>query len=557
MTIKTLGGILIGFGALTLSAAPAADEPWHRNAPITGDYDKALAVPCHNGTFVGKRRGALIEYLGIPYAVQPVGNRRWLYPEIAEKSDGVFEAYDFGPRALQPEMPGKKARVPMGEDCLVLNVYRRADAPKGPLPVMVWVHGGAWIAGAGSDDFYDGAAFLADENGVILVTLNYRLGAMGFLPGLDKDPRYQYSANLGLCDAACAIEWVKKNIAAFGGDADNITVFGESAGAGLTSMLPFAIERASAHKFIVQSGSIAMTQSPQVGQETTRQFLAAGGATDVKDLLALSSDELLAAMGKVKYNSFPTRDGVSIPDDVLTMYPAAMRGRRLMIGTNDRENNLLYVMSGGFENATKLACRDWTSFVAANAITGEDWQGVRRYFSPAVKPELSWDEKVMFFVGDVFFREGAIRQAEITTVAGIPTYVYYMTQPRAGHPDIGCCHGTDIGYVFNKTDEGFGMNPILFAERPTERRNAYSPELAREMRRMWFNFAKTGNPSTDAHEWKPYSVTNHTTMVLGPKTGMVDDPDGDVRVLLAPMLKYNRDTTMSHGGLVDVWHVRD
>lgn len=556
MNTKLLGCVAVGLSALTLAAVPAANEPWKRNAPITGDYDRNLAVTCHNGTFVGKQRGAIIEYLGIPYAIQPVGERRWQYPEAAPRNDGVFEAYDFGPRALQAKTLAP-SRVPMGEDCLVLNVFRRADAPKGPLPVMVWIHGGAWITGSGGDRQYDPATFLADESGVILVTLNYRLGAMGFLPGLDKDLKYMYSANLGICDVACAIEWVKKNIAAFGGDDNNVTLFGESAGAGIVALVPFAIERASAHKFICQSGSITMTQPMSVGNETTRQFLSAAGVSDVKGLLKLSTDELLAAMGKVKYNSFPTCDGVTVPTDVLKMYPAAMRDRRLLIGTNERENNLLYMMNGGFSKATVSAYRDWTSFLAANAITGNDWQGVRRYFSGAVKPELSYDEKVMLFIGEMLFREGAIRQAEISSSAGIPTYVYYMTQPVAGHPDIGCCHGTDIAYVFNAPNGSYATSDVLYKERPTESRMEFSPDLSREMRKMWFNFAKTGDPSTTNNTWGLYNVKTHPTMILGPKTGMVDDPDGDVRQLLAPMMNYNRDTSASHGSLFDTWHVSE
>jgi len=536
----------------------AAD--WKPNEPIRGEYDEALAVKCSNGTFVGREKDGVKAWLGLPFAVPPVGELRWKDPVPAPDSDGVFEAYDFGKRSIQfgPN------RVPCGEDCLSLCVYKNSKAPTDrKLPVMVWIHGGAYISGEASSPLYNGVKFLADEPDVIFVAIQYRLGPLGFLvlDGVaEGGEQYKTAGNLGLLDQACALRWVRKNISAFGGDPENITIFGESAGGGSVSFLPLIKEaKGTFQKVIAQSGSVGFAQSVKYNQESSRQFVEATGAKSVAELQKIPESELLAIYGKMHHFAMPVADGVVIPTDCFKAYAdGAAREITFLVGSNADEDRLLIGVKGSLKLAQDFICRDWESYLVANQFLVEDWARMRQFFHPTFRPELNHFDKILQFGGEILFRLPILKQTVAQCGAGGKCFVYYFTQPTTGAPIIGACHAADLPYVFNQPQISVGMNQeAMLAETPGKAPNLPNVKLKNEMRKMWFNFAKTGNPSTPAHTWLPYDEKARMTMILGPEIKMESDPQGEQRKLLEPMLKYSLETTATYGGLIDCWHIKN
>ena len=212
------------------------------NKPITdGNYDPSVAVKCINGTFVGMKKDDIIVYRGIPYVgKQPIGELRWKAPVDYVPDDGVYEAFYNAKSAYGNGQLETGSLYYLDEDCLYLNVFK-SDAPTTlKKPVMVWIHGGAFEAGGTIDPMFDCCNFVKENPDVIVVTIAYRLGVMGFLhlSHLPDGKDYPDSQNLGLLDQVKALKWVHENIAAFGGDPDSVTIFGESAGAGSCTLLP-------------------------------------------------------------------------------------------------------------------------------------------------------------------------------------------------------------------------------------------------------------------------------------------------------------------------------
>ncbi len=226
--------------------APMTDKErvsgaYGENLPVTGEYDPALCVKCHNGSFVGRADGDVVAFRGIPFAKPPVGALRWKRPAPVDDNDGIFEAYYNGKSPIQTEWHTELASYyPQGEDCLYLNIWKNPSCADQKKSVMVFLHGGAYGWGGTADPMYDGKNFVTANPDIILVTVAYRIGLMGFvdLSYLDGGEDYPDAPNLGLLDQIEALRWIRKNIAAFGGDPDNVTVFGESAGGGRPGRRP-------------------------------------------------------------------------------------------------------------------------------------------------------------------------------------------------------------------------------------------------------------------------------------------------------------------------------
>ena len=238
---------------------------------IDGNYDKSLSVKCINGTFVGQKKENIISYKGIPFVgQQPVGNLRWKAPVDVTPNDGVYEAYYYGKAPIQ-EHGDPAAEYGTSEDCLYLNVWRAADESTAKKPVIVWIYGGAFDVGGATDPMYDLTNFLNENPDVIVVTINYRINVFGFfhLSHLSDGKDYPDAQNLGLLDQLMALKWVHENITAFGGDPDNVTIWGESAGAGSCTLLPLI---KGSHQYfkrvIAQSG--ARSEERRVGKECLR-----------------------------------------------------------------------------------------------------------------------------------------------------------------------------------------------------------------------------------------------------------------------------------------------
>ena len=224
-------------------AAERVQALYGENKKITdGNYDKSLAVKCVNGTFIGRKSEGVIAYKGIPFVgKQPVGELRWKAPVDCVSDDGVYEAYYFGKIPRQEGSIGQVGSFyPQSEACLYLNVWKAENAGTEKKPVMVWIHGGAFEIGSTAEPREEGTNFVKENPDVILVSVEYRLGVFGFfhLSHLPDGGDYPDAQNLGLLDQVMALKWVHENIAAFGGDPDNVTIFGESAGGASVTSLP-------------------------------------------------------------------------------------------------------------------------------------------------------------------------------------------------------------------------------------------------------------------------------------------------------------------------------
>jgi para-nitrobenzyl esterase len=262
-----------------------------------------------------------------------------------ESSGVIMQAYYNGKSPIQTEWPSEQASYyRQGEDCLYLNIWKNLDDGTAAKPVMVFFHGGSYGWGGTADPMYDGKTFVSKQPDIILVTIGYRVGLMGFvdLSYFEGGEAYPDAPNLGILDQIEALRWIKKNIAAFGGDPKNVTIFGESAGGGSVSLLP-VISQAKGlfRRVIAESGSVALTFSKEECREFSKRLMSAAKTKSVKKLLSLSEAELLKVNEKVNdYNNFPQRDGRIIP---LNPYEPYINGDTadvdILIGTNSHEMN--------------------------------------------------------------------------------------------------------------------------------------------------------------------------------------------------------------------------
>ena len=493
------------------------------NKVIEGDYPDSLAVEVANGIFVGQRDSTLLVFKGIPYAVQPVGDRRWQVAKPEPDSRLVREAKYFGHSAIQFRSQGNAASLyPQGEDCLNLNVWTAASGMRNARrPVMVWIHGGSYVCDGTCNPRNWCDRFVKAHPEVVFVSVGYRLGLLGFLDlsSLPDGKAFSRSGDLGILDQLEALRWVKRNIAAFGGDPDNVTILGHSAGAGSVALLASIDEAQGLFKrAIMQSGSVAFTSSTQDCQSLTKRVLDATGAKTVADLQALSPEEIVALNDEVgEFYRFPERDGSLIVEDPYSRFDGFNAGIDMLIGTTADEAHYWVDAMGGeehFETAVQL----WYRYISMSLDSAQS-DNVSRFLEivPENKP---WP--VAELLNDLMFRGPAIEMAQRHAAAGGRTYMYYWTKPLS-EPIYGACHGAEVSYVLN-------------TGRQIKSGDDHNPALASEVQQMWVNFATTGNPSTPAHYWAAYEPTQRATMMLGDTIRLVNDPLSEQRRLIAPLM---------------------
>ncbi len=499
---------------------------WGENQPVTGAYDPDLAAVCANGTFVGKRKDGVLAFRGIPFACPPVGELRWKRPRPAPDSDGVYEAYYNGRTAIQTEWPTERASYyPQGEDCLYLNVWTSAEPRTGGRTVMAFIHGGSYGWGGTADPLYDGENLVRAHPEVVLVTIAYRVGLTGFtdFSGVPGGEEYPDAPNLGLWDQIEALRWVRRNAAAFGGDPEMVTVFGESAGGGSVSLLPFIPEaKGLFRRVIAESGSVALTYSKEECADFTRRLLKETGAADMKDLLALSGEELAQVNEKLNfYNNFPQRDGVLIPEDPYAPYREGQTTDvDMLIGTNADEANYWVNEVGGF-----IPFRMGMPIQFENnlhLLRPEDRKRARKYLKMRTGYSL-W--KIAGFFTEVMFRLPAVRQAEEHSRNGGKAYMYYW-EKRSHLPHLRACHAVELSYVFGNVSD------TIYTGKPAD------PALSRQVQDQWVRFARTGDPGTPELPWPAYGTEDRWTMILKEESGAVKDPLPAQRNLLDPLLDY-------------------
>lgn len=501
-------------------------DSYGHNRTIEGEYDASLSAVCSNGVFVGAKVGDVCAFRGIPFAKPPVGPRRWKAPEPVEDDTVVREAYYNGKSPLQTLWQTELASYyPQGEDCLYLNVWKNLSDTSSDKPVMVFFHGGSYGWGGTADPMYDGKNLVSKHPDIILVTVAYRIGLMGFvdLSYFEGGEEFSDAPNLGILDQIEALRWIQKNIRAFGGNPDNVTIFGESAGGGSVSLLPIIPQaKGLFRRALAESGSVALTFSKQECYEFSRRLIEECKTKSMRVLMQLSEAELSAINRNLnEYNNFPQRDGKLIPFNPYMPYE---RGETtdvdLMIGTNAEEMNYWIGEIGGivpyrismtikYENDMRL-------------LTADDKKRVKHFMSAQSENNL-W--RMARFYDELMFRLPAINQAEAHSRNGGKAYMYYWTVPSA-LPLRKACHAVELAYVFGNLEE-----------------TLYTGEVADEVlsdtiMQMWTNFARTGNPSVPDLEWQPYSAQHRETMLITRQPHMKNDVLSGRRKLLTPLLRH-------------------
>ena len=477
------------------------------NRQIAGEnYDKSLAVKCINGTFVGKETDGIIAYKGIPFVGrQPVGELRWKAPVDVIPDDGVYEAYYNAKSACQLENPEEPASVYVqGEDCLYLNIWSAADAAQ-KKPVMVWIHGGAFELDGTVDPLYECHNFVKENPEVVVVSIAYRLGILGFfhLSHLEDGKDYPDAQNLGLMDQMMALKWVHENIEGFGGDPDNVTIWGESAGGASVSLLPL-IE--GSHKYfkrvIAQSGAPAQTRTAQEAIARTSEMMEALGCKTVSDLLKVDAKKLVDTAADL-YGFYtvleicllPERDGVYLPLDPFDAYgKGAAKDIDFLQGCNKDEMDVFAFVFG--EENWKAWCENRKARKLAQ-LTDEEKKRVESF------------EDIGRLVEQILFVAPQIRLSDEQARGGGKTYTYLFT-PESAYPGVGSGHASELATVFNHPE----LNELAG--------RVFDETFCKTMRKMWVQFAKTGNPSLSAdlspdgkaYEWPLYDLEDRKVMVL-------------------------------------------
>jgi para-nitrobenzyl esterase len=470
-----------------------------------------------SGLIAGEVQGELRVFKGIPYAAPSVGPRRWKPPQPVPPWDGVRACTAFGPACPQPERgrlvgdPG-----PQNEDCLHLNVWTAAKDAAAKLPAMVWIHGGGFTVGAGSMAVYDGAALA--RQGVVLVTINYRLGPLGFFahPLLSKESEQGVSGNYGLLDQVAALRWVQDNIAAFGGNPACVTIFGESAGsASVCRLLVSPLAQGLFHRAIAQSGGAhgqnrhlrktwyGLEPMEHVGERLAKALGCDQAADPLAALRAKTAQELLEA-SKPAVGLFspglkfgPVVDGWVLPDDPAALFAAGKQHAvPLLLGSNADEGTLFLA---------NLPTRPFGYRLLLRQRFGEDAAALERLF-PADGPE-DVAGALNRLTTVVAFAAPARSLARAMAAKPSKAYLYQFTRvpPIEAAKRLGAFHGLEIAYVFGNLRPGAGWAD-------------HDPQLSRTMSACWVQFAAIGDPNREGlPRWPAYEPAADSHLEFGDK----------------------------------------
>ena len=492
--------------------------------------DEAAVARTRQGALRGKKVGNVFQFRGVRYAEPQTPANRFRPPVPLRNWRGVRDALVDGNVAIQP--PGGPRRMAgpyrvqqsLSEDCLFVNVFTPALHDGGRRPVMFWCHGGAYTTGSGILPPFDGSNLAAYGN-VVVVTVTHRLGPLGFLYLPEAGPGFADAGNAGMLDIVEALRWVRDNAAAFGGDPNNVTIFGESGGGAKVSVL-LGMPSASGliHKAIVQSGSSVQQRTPERASAATTRLLRELGIApgDAQQLRSLSAERIQKAATDANVDSGPVVDGRSLPhhsfDPEATVWA---RSIPMIIGTNRTEESY-WASADLFEMNDSILRRMIGERLGPASAAAIDTY--RSFY-----PSFSSGDIYFQMMSDIRFRGRAIQQAERKSrqaqQGGAPVFMYYLTWPSPIENGRWMSfHTLDIPFVFRNHRAKMFEDVLGFG--------AEQDRLADKMSAAWVAFARTGNPSNaTTGSWKPYDTQSRSTMVFGHEALLVDDPNGANRPL--------------------------
>jgi para-nitrobenzyl esterase len=492
-------------------------------------------------TEIGKVQGFVSDgiqvFKGIPYAEPPLGDLRFRSPVAKKPWNDVLDAIGYGSCAYQgysqlEEWFGKLQ--PESEDCLTLNIWTPATDNK-KRPVMVWIHGGAFIMGGGVDPMYDGST-LAKRGDVVVVTINYRLGAFGYLyiPGV--------TVNVGQLDQILALEWVRDNIELFGGDPDNVTIFGESAGGyAVVTLCAMPAAKGLFHRVIAQSAPFI---DPELSDKATKRIMRKLGLkkNDIEGLEKIPSEKIIDAQNKY-FEEDPTNilglrpliDGQTLPIHPLKAFQNGDCAHiDFMIGTTLEESKLFTALD---PNLSKLndaeSKKALIGYLGRMGLEKDRIISILETYKDARKGKYSTEPKEILsaLITDVVFRISTIRLLEAQSSHQSNTYNYIFTWKSPAFDGIlGSCHALELPFVFGtynlpKIDEFAGKGPEV-------------EKLSQKTMDAWISFARTGNPNHDGNpKWPSYDIENRATMFIGKEWKVVNAAFDKERAIWDGLLK--------------------
>ncbi len=487
---------------------------------VTNSQVNSPIVETVQGKIQGLSRDGVLSFRGIPYAKPPINDLRFCEPQDMDSWSEVLECTSPGPIAPQNVFELEKilgaAEFPQNEDCLTLNVW--TPSLDGKFPVMVWIHGGAFATGTGRTPWYDGTK-LADKQHVVIVTINYRLGALGFCYlGEFDGGRFPTSGINGIFDQVKSLEWVRDNISNFGGDPSNVTIFGESAGAmSVGTLLGLPKAKGLFKRAILESGACSHCAPPQKASQITTELLKTLGigTSRVEELARVPIDKLIEAQGIVTeirgaYLSFqPVIDGTYLPKSPLESVREGFASNvELIVGTNEEEMKLFGIDDPELQNVDEdKMILQMTTLGGQNFDYQESRDLISAYKSHYPKLDLGglWFQMLTDYV----FRMPANRLVEAqSNFANCYYYLFRWASPSFGGI-IGSSHSLEIPFVFDNLDKR-GVDLFTGGDIAQGRES-----LAKAMSQSWTSFAKTSIPtSSEFDQWPVFNSEDRATMVF-------------------------------------------
>ncbi|MCD1621626.1 carboxylesterase/lipase family protein [Citromicrobium bathyomarinum] len=529
MMLASIAGLALSAPAAAQDAGPPAATP---------------VVKTEAGSVQGLKQGGIDAFLGVRYAAPPLGDLRFQPPEKPEAWEGIADATGYGApcmqlysasgpnesemtRRIQAIFPTSTEAKMDNEDCLFLNVWAPAAGHGKKRPVMVWFHGGGYAYGSGNWPAYNGRN-LAEKGDVVVVTVNHRLNAFGYLNLAEKfGEDFAASGNVGNLDLVRSLEWVRDNIAGFGGDPDNVTIMGESGGGSKVSHL-MAMPAADGlfDKAVIQSGPGVFSGKPAEAADYAAKILDAAGVETLEDLRYVRSDEIVEAVRKAtpagsamgRGPQFgPIADGTIIPrDPFLPAAPELARDIPVLIGYNKDEMTLFVAAQPWFGRLTEGTLTAMTGAMGEQAVAAV--AAYRKRY-----PDYSPTHLAAIAMGTRFARGTYLLADQQAKTASAPVYVYRLTwETPIGGGMLRTPHTLDIPLMFDNAKESAALVGT----------GEDAQTMADMMSDAWIAFAKTGTPSSALlPEWKAYTPSARNVMELNVEPQLVDDPEKDIREL--------------------------